>query len=98
MKENTKNIDSSKENVFQENADSFKVNTNQLEDINLDFGYDSDNTIAAEADEADETNKENVDLEAPTIKENNEDVSDIYKNSTKIKITDDQFFDDFFDG
>ena len=98
LKENTKNIDSSKENVFQENADSFKVNTNQLEDINLDFGYDSDNTIAAEADEADENNRENVDLEAPTIKENNEDLSDIYKNSTKIKITDDQFFDDFFDG
>ena len=98
LKENTKNIDSSKENIFQENADSFKVNTNQLEDINLDFDYDSDNAIVDEADEADETNKENVDLEAPTIKENNEDVSDIYKNSTKIKITDDQFFDDFFDG
>ena len=98
LKENTKNIDSSKENIFQENADSFKVNTNQLEDINLDFDYDSDNAIVDEADEADENNKENVDLEAPTIKENNEDVSDIYKNSTKIKITDDQFFDDFFDG
>lgn len=91
LKKNTKSIDASKEKDFQEASDSFKSNDNQYEDINLDFDYDNDNTNAFE-------NNKDVELEAPTIEENNEDVSDIYKNSTKIKITDDQFFDDFFDG
>lgn len=91
LKKNAKSLDSSKEKDFQEASASFKSNDNQYEDINLDFDYDNDNTNAFE-------NNKDVELEAPTIEENNEDVSDIYKNSTKIKITDDQFFDDFFDG
>ena len=91
LKKNAKSLDSSKEKDFQEASASFKSNDNQYEDINLDFDYDNDNTNAFE-------NSKDVELEAPTIEENNEDVSDIYKNSTKIKITDDQFFDDFFDG